>query len=237
MVCTRKNKNQQKRKLSLLNRTLNDFIIGNGTNVNAMENETLEQQTNGPRNDFEKFNNYLSQNQVIESNTDDRIRNAVGNAVVAVENCFHDAILRAMNNVIIPRVEMTVRLMTGSSGNGFNSKIQNPNQRDFTVSTEKTPLRAVSSRLGLSIEQDEIDVTHDFGNSEYGDFPSTKLNYDRRAHAHHRLLLFIAWVETLRRLLFRISIVVWKEGVKSVAGFYRKQHWIFPLFSIIFAFF
>ena len=57
------------------------------------------------------------------SNTDDRIRNAVDSAVFVVENRMHDAILTAMNNVVIPRVEMAVRLITGSSRKGPNSLV------------------------------------------------------------------------------------------------------------------
>ena len=54
MVSTRKKKNQQKRQLSQLAETLNDFVIGNSVNVNVWENEILEQQTNGQPSDFEK---------------------------------------------------------------------------------------------------------------------------------------------------------------------------------------
>ena len=36
-----------------MNETLNVFVLGNGTNVIAKENETLEQQTNSLFNDFE----------------------------------------------------------------------------------------------------------------------------------------------------------------------------------------
>ena len=62
IVSTRKKKNKQKMQLSQVNEILNDFNIGSSTNVNAVENETLEQQTNGPHNDFERFNNSSSHN-------------------------------------------------------------------------------------------------------------------------------------------------------------------------------
>ena len=80
----------------------------------------------------------------------------------------------------------------GSSGNGPNSIVQNPHRRDFTGNTEKTPVGAASSRLDLNIDQDIKDETRDIDNSEDGDFPATRLDYDRRAHAHHTLsfLLF-----------------------------------------------
>ena len=126
-----------------MNGTLNDFVIGNGTNVGAMENGTLEQQTNGNYNNFEKAVDRASQNQVIENNIDDKIGKAVDNAVMTVENCMHDAIFTAMDKVVIPRVEMAVRSITGSSGHGPNFVVQNPDRRNFTGNTENTPLMAI----------------------------------------------------------------------------------------------
>ena len=68
MVSTRKKKNQQKRQLSQLDETLNDFVIGNNVNVNVLENEHLEQETNGQSNDLERVGDSVRQNQVIEKN-------------------------------------------------------------------------------------------------------------------------------------------------------------------------
>ena len=45
MVSTRKKRNSQKRQLSQLNETMNDFVIGSNANVGAIENEILESQT------------------------------------------------------------------------------------------------------------------------------------------------------------------------------------------------
>ena len=98
---------------------------------------------------------------------------------------MHDVILTAMSHEVIPRVEMAVRLITGPSGNGPNSIVQNPDRRDFTGNTENTPLRSASSRLDLNFEQDEIDESPDIDKFDDGDFPATRLNYDRRAHIHH----------------------------------------------------
>ena len=96
-----------------------------------------------------------------------------------------------MNNVVIPQVEMAVRLITGSSGNGPNSIVQNLDRRYFTGNTENTPLRSASSRLGSNIEQDEIDETRDIDNSEDVDFPETRFIFDRRAHTHLRGFRFL----------------------------------------------
>ena len=45
---------------------------------------------------------------------------------MTVHNCIHDAILTTMNNATIPRVEMALKLITGSTGHGTNSEVQNP---------------------------------------------------------------------------------------------------------------
>ena len=82
MVSTRK-KSQQKRQLSQLNETLNDFIIGMNTSIGVTENETLKQQASGCKRNIERIVDIASQNLVIGNNTDDRIRDAVNSAVIA----------------------------------------------------------------------------------------------------------------------------------------------------------
>ena len=104
-----------------MNETLNDFSIGNGTNVDVMENEALEHQTDGQHNDFERFVDSASQNQFVENLIDDKIRRAVDYVDMIVGNRMHNRILTAMDKVAIRRVEMAVRLINASSGHGPNS--------------------------------------------------------------------------------------------------------------------
>ena len=151
----------------------------------TMDHEALESQANGHHEVFERIVDSASQNQVIGSNTDNRIRNSVNSAVFAVENRIRDANLTALNNVVIPRVEMAVWLITGSSGNGPKSIVRKPDRRDFSGKTNNTPLRLASSHLDLNIEQDGMDETRDIDNSEDVDFSATRLKYDRKAHADH----------------------------------------------------
>ena len=72
--------------------------------------------------------------------TADRFRNEFDNAVTAVENWVHDAILRAMDDVVIPRVEMAARSIAESSGRRPNNLVQNLDQSDFSGKREHTPL-------------------------------------------------------------------------------------------------
>ena len=126
MVSTRKKKNQHKTQLNQLNETLNDFVIGKDTNACAVRDGALETQTNSPPNNFGRFvvdENVECQNQVIGNRIDDKIKKAVDSDVMAVENRMHDASFTAMNNMVIPRVEMAVRSIIGSSGQGPSSLV------------------------------------------------------------------------------------------------------------------
>ena len=73
----------------------------------------------------------MCQDQIIENNVDDRVRKTVDNAVLTVKKREHDAILVAMDNIVLPPVEMPVRSITVSSGRGPSSMFQDPDQRDI----------------------------------------------------------------------------------------------------------
>ena len=94
----------------------------------------MEYQTSRFGNIFGRFivgENCAIQDQVIEKNIADKIRKEVDGALMSVENRVHDAMLTAMDNVVIPRIEMAVRSITESSGRGPNSTVRNSDQRDF----------------------------------------------------------------------------------------------------------
>ena len=63
--------------------------------------KALESQANGQKEKFGKILDSASRNQVIGGNTDNRIKIAADSAVIAVDNCMHDVISTAMNNVVI----------------------------------------------------------------------------------------------------------------------------------------
>ena len=142
----------------------------------------------GQNHDIEKNVDSTSRNQVIGKSIDNKIGNAVDNAVMAVGNRTQDAFLRAMDKLVIPRIELAVRSITGSSGHGTYSVVQNPDRREFTRN-RKHSAHAACSRLDLNIDQERIDKTRDIENFEDDDFPALRPYLDRRAHAHHTLLL------------------------------------------------
>ena len=148
----------------------------------------MESRTSGLVNSFGKSTageNIASQHQVNEKNIDDKIRKAVENAVLTVKNWVYGAILTAMENVVIPRVEITNKSIAESSGQCPSSVVQNLDQGDFAGSTEKSPLMYASSTVDLNIDQGRNDETRNVENFEDGDLPALRPNYDRIAHVHH----------------------------------------------------
>ena len=106
--------------------------------MNVSEKEALEQETNGQHNDSVRLDKSERQNQGIENHIDDQITRAVDSAVMTVENRTHDAILTAIDNVVIARVEMAVKSITGSTGHRINSEIQNPDREHFVWNIRNT---------------------------------------------------------------------------------------------------
>ena len=152
-LCLKKHQNEE--ILSWLNETLRDFLIGKDTNAEAIEIETLEPQTIGLVNIFRTSSVgevSASNDQVIERNFADKIRKEVNNAVMVDKNRVHDAILTALDNVVMPRDEMAVRSITESSERGPNSNVQNPDPWDFSGITENTPVMSALSRVDLNID-------------------------------------------------------------------------------------
>ena len=91
--------------------------MGNNTNASAIKIETIQPQTNGlPKISgiFSASENSACQDRVIEKNIHEKYRRVVDNAVMTVKYLMHDAILKAMDVVVKPRIEMVVRSITKS---------------------------------------------------------------------------------------------------------------------------
>ena len=94
---------------------------------------------------------------------------------MAVKKRVHGGILTAMNHVVLPRVEMSLRSITDSPGRGSYRMAQNSDQRDFSGNT---------SRIAWNTDQDRNDEDRSFENIEEGDFLALGPNYDRQAQPH-----------------------------------------------------
>ena len=114
--------------------------------MNVSESEKFDRQTNSQPYDFEKIDNSAPENEVIENNNDSQFTKLVGSAAMIVENRMRDAFLTAIDDAVIPRDEMAVKSITGSTGHWTNCEVQNPGRRYFLGNIRKTPLMSASTQ-------------------------------------------------------------------------------------------
>ena len=111
------------------------------------------------------------------------------------KNRMHDVSLTAMDKLVFPTVETAVRSVTGSTGQGPNSEVQNTDRKDLLGNAGNTLLMSISSRLDLNLNQDRKYETRNEENFEVGDFRALRPNYDRRVPTHHsHILNKVSWV-------------------------------------------
>ena len=191
MVSTTEKMHHSKRLLSQLKNFLYDFVFGIYTQAVVAEDETVWPQGKSFINNFRSTTfgeNSVSHVQVIGKKMSDRHRKEIDRVVAAVETWDFDAILTSMVRVVIPRVEMAMRSITGfgSSGRGPCSVVQNSDRRDFLGNMEDTPLMTACYRADLNIN-DRIDETRNIENTEDGNSPALKF-----AVAGTRTLIILA---------------------------------------------
>ena len=97
--------------------------------------------------------------------------------------------LTALDSVVIPEVEKAVRSITGSSGHGPSSEIQNSDRRDFRRNTEDTPLMTASSCMELNPDHSKNDETQNNESIQDNDFTALRSICDWRTHTRHKSFL------------------------------------------------
>ena len=81
----------------------------------------------------------------MEKNLAVRVRKELDSVVADVENQIHEVILTAVESVVLTKVEVAVRSITGSSRHGPNSVVLNTCHRDFCGNMEDAPLVTATS--------------------------------------------------------------------------------------------
>ena len=75
--------------------------------------------------------------QMLDRIIADRVRSEAENAIATVQRSVHDAILAAMNNLVILRFELAIRLFNASSGHQQGSVVYDPRQKIVREVPEK----------------------------------------------------------------------------------------------------
>ena len=143
----------------------NDFVVGSIIQASEVENETVEAQKKDLLIITEKQRLVKIAKFIVKllKRLMPRFTTEVNSVVAAVENRIQDAILTAVDSVIISSFQLQMKLIIGSSGHGPNIVVQNRDQRNFSRNMKGTPLMRASTPTYLKINHSKNDET---GNKE-----------------------------------------------------------------------
>ena len=80
------------------------------TQQTTLNNENNSFQVNGSQVDI----------HTLERNIANKVRSEVDNVMISVKSTVQDAVLTAIENLVIPRVELAMKSVTASSGRGVD---------------------------------------------------------------------------------------------------------------------
>ena len=188
MVSTRKKRQSNKRLLSQLDDFEQDVFIGN-TASKRQENVAVNEGTNdqeftvGTSYDSSTVNGNAMSVRTLERCFNERIDREMNNIVDTVEDRIQNAILTAIDNIIVPKIELAIRSVNASSGRdvtsvtansereervGINASFENASENNNTL---RVPNVSDETRLNIPDEVSELSV------------PETR--FDRQPHTHH----------------------------------------------------
>ena len=137
MISTRKKRQSNKRLLSQLDDFDQDMIIGNAARErqeNVVVNEGTNDQdfTIGTSNVSSIVDENALNVKTLERCFNERIIREMNNIVETVEDRIQNAILTAIDNIIAPKIELSIRSINTSSGRVVTSVSANSERREHT---------------------------------------------------------------------------------------------------------
>ena len=145
MVPTRKKKQQNKRSFNQLSEDDTDFMIARNSCEILTENRTnmadkgiSSNNVNGPT----QVNSSQVVMHTLEENIIIKVRSEVDSVMTTVETRIQDAVLTAMENLVIPRVKLAMKSAHASSERSVDGNVVEPNQREFSKKFEGLQMTA-----------------------------------------------------------------------------------------------
>ena len=136
MVSTRKKKQQNKRPLSQLDESDTLFVIGQnnhaaqaGSKTNMVNIGSSSSNMKGPI----QVNSSQVDMHTVEENFVSKVQSEVDNVMVTVEIRLQDAVLTAIESLVIPRVQLAMKSANVFSRQNVDGNMSEPDQRDFWV--------------------------------------------------------------------------------------------------------
>ena len=149
MVSTRKKKQQNKRLFSQLSERDTDFMLwqGNQDEQTESRDNTLRRGTSSDNSSNPGQINYPQVDvHTLEENFVSKVQSEVDNVMKSVETRVQDAVLTAIEILVIPRVELAVKSVNAHSEWSVDGNILEPHQRDFLGDIEGLRMTAFSRR-------------------------------------------------------------------------------------------
>ena len=136
MVSTGKGRQQNKRLLSQLYESNTDFRIGqnnHGTQFEETANTAGETTTLNNINNSIQINGSQVDLHTIEQNIVIKVCSEVNNVMTMVETKIQNAVLTAIENLVIPRVKIAMKSINASSELEVDSVVLDTDAADFSA--------------------------------------------------------------------------------------------------------
>ena len=161
MVSTRKKRQSNKRRLSQVDDSDQDVIIGNTAserqeNVVVIEGFNDQDFTVGTSNVSSIINENVLNAKTLERCFNERIDKEMENIVETVEDRIQSAIMTAIDNIVGPKIELAIRSINACSGRDVASMSANSECREHTgIHASFEDASENNNTIGVTIINDE----------------------------------------------------------------------------------
>ena len=188
MVSTRKKRQSNRKLLSQLDDFYQDMIIGNAVSE-RQENVVVNEGTNdrdftvGTSSSNSVVNGNAMNVKTLERCFNENIDREMSNIVDTVEDRIQNAILTAIDNIVVPKIELAIRSINASSGRDATSVSANSERGEHVgISTSFENASGNKNTLGVSNVNDE--TRHNIPD-EVSELSVPVTHFDRQPHTHH----------------------------------------------------
>ena len=151
-----------------------------GSRTNVLDKSMFSSNMNGPI----QIKGPQMDMHTLEENIVSKVRSEVDNAMTTGETRLQDAVLTAIEKLVIPGVELAMKSAKASSVPSVDVNVLEPGRRFFLVNIEGLQM-TTSSRINSHKNLNNTDETRGNFIVEEGDLLVYEKNIDRQPHTHH----------------------------------------------------
>ena len=157
------------------------------TQLGARANTVDEKAALNDANNSFQVNSSQLKTHTLATNIVNKVRKEVDNLRALIERRLQDAVLIAIENLVIARLALAKRSVNASSGRGVVNVVLDTDQGDFSGKIEGLRVNG-SNRIYWHTKLNRIDETFGHFIAEWGDLMFNERNFDRQTRTHHRNL-------------------------------------------------